>query len=119
MRHDRLEANCRYLRISSKSSFTKSKLEKKKVPESQINGFLENYNYMANLQLMEGIPNQEKSKTQFSDWVENTFPKAKERKDYFSKNYIPDVDLDLGNFDEFISERTKLMKDEFKKRLQN
>lgn len=44
-----------------KSGFTKKKLQKRGIPEDSIEFYLENYNYIGNLQLLESIPNIEKS----------------------------------------------------------
>ncbi len=100
--------------IFPKSLFTKKKLIKKGVPESKIEFYLGNFNYLANLQLLEGTPNLEKSSTDFKEWLYDTFPNKNERKDYMEKHYIPDIDLDLTNFDNFITEREKLMSQKYK-----
>jgi hypothetical protein len=53
---------------------------------------------------MEGIPNIEKSNKDFKEWLDVTYPEPKSRNNYMEKNYIPDVDLSLENFDVFIAE---------------
>ncbi|GIK36485.1 MAG: hypothetical protein BroJett011_03180 [Chloroflexota bacterium] len=62
---------------------------------------------------LEGIPNQEKSDTDFKKWLWRTYPDESERKDYMKKHYIPDIDLSFGNFEDFIAARKKLMTKKF------
>lgn len=103
--------------IFPKKLFTRKSLLKRGIGEDQIEFYLENVNYLANLQLLEGVPNQEKSGTDFETWINDAFPNKKDRKAYMERNYIPDVDLSLGNFEEFIDEREKLIVAAFKKLL--
>jgi hypothetical protein len=70
---------------------------------------------LANIQLLEGVPNQEKSGKDFNIWLIENYPNKSDRVAYMKKNYIPDIDLSLENFQEFIAERTKLMVAAFKK----
>lgn len=101
--------------IFPKSLFQKTKLLQKGIEQSKIETYLDIFNDLPNLQLLEGIPNQEKLDTDFKEWLHKTYPSETERKDYMAKNYIPDVDLSLNNFDIFISEREKLLKDRYQK----
>ena len=100
--------------IFPKSLFTKKKLLGKGIEEQKIEFYLDNFNYLANLQLLEGIPNQEKSDMDFNEWLFNAYPNEQERKDYMKKHYIPNIDLSLQNFENFIDEREKLMNEKFK-----
>ena len=100
--------------IFPKSYFTRRKLLRKGIGESKIEFYLDNYNYLANLQLIDGIQNQEKLDTPFKDWLINTFPNKQERKEFMLRNYIPDIDLSLSNFDSFVNGRIKLMTNKFK-----
>ena len=78
---------------------------------------MENYNYIGNLQLLEGIPNEEKSSRDFKEWVEITYPEEELRKDYMRKHLIPDVDLSFNNFEEFINKRNELILNRLKELL--
>lgn len=104
--------------IFPKSFFTRKRLQKRGIPESNIEFFMENFDYLANLQLLEGVPNIEKSNQEFKDWFFNKCPDEQKRRDYMEKHYIPDVDLNLENFEEFITERKKLMAAKFANLLQ-
>jgi uncharacterized protein with ParB-like and HNH nuclease domain len=103
--------------IFPKTLFTEKKLLKSGIVEGKIEFYLGNYNCLANLQLLEGIPNQEKSKTPFDVWIKEKYPKLIDRKVYMERNYIPDINFDLNNFEEFISRRTQLIKNSLKKTL--
>ena len=97
------------------SFFKKSELKKRGISERKQEFYLENYNYIGNLQLLEGLPNEEKSNTDFKAWLEQTYPSEEERKDYMKKHFIPqDIDLSFGNFKEFFEKRNKLILQEFK-----
>jgi uncharacterized protein with ParB-like and HNH nuclease domain len=99
--------------IFPKSGFGRRKLAKRGIQEDKIDAFMQEYDYLANLQLLEGIPNMEKSSKDFKEWLEKQYPTPQARRDYMEKHYIPDVDLSLDNFDNFINERTKLIRAKF------
>jgi len=103
--------------IFPKSLFSHSKLSKRGYNQNKIDLYFENYNYFANLQLLEGIPNQEKQDTDFIVWINKIFPEKTDRENYMKRNYIPDIDLSFDNFEEFISERKKLITVEIRKLL--
>ena len=64
--------------IFPKSLFTRSKLEKRGI--ENIEFYMDNVNLLANLQLMDGTINEEKSNTEFEVWIDKTFlKKAKEK----------------------------------------
>ena len=92
-----------------KSGFTKKKLQKRGISEDSIEFYLENYNYIGNLQLLESIPNIEKSNMDFDKWITDTISKEA-MDDYKSKHYIPkNIDLSITNFEQFLDEREKMI----------
>lgn len=99
--------------IHPKSSFTRKKLIKRGIPEHKIEFYGDNFDYLANLQLLEGVPNMEKSSKDFSDWLHEAYPTPQERGDYMKKHYIPQVGLSLENFEEFINQRKEIMNARF------
>ncbi|MBE7556827.1 MAG: DUF262 domain-containing protein [Anaerolineales bacterium] len=99
--------------IFPKSLFTRKRLLKQGVPSSKLDFYLDCYNYLGNLQLLEGVQNQEKSAKDFKEWLSSTYPKESDRNDYMRKHFIPDVDLSLHNFEEFLAEREKLLVNTF------
>lgn len=99
--------------IFPRSFFTKKKLSQKEIQESKVEYYIENSDYLPNLQLLEGIPNQEKGDMDFGEWLNKSYPDGQDRQDYMMKHYIPDIDLGFGNFENFVREREKLMRDKF------
>ena len=99
--------------IFPKKLFTAKRLEKRGIGEEDIEFYLNNYNCLANIQLLEGVSNQEKSGTDFDVWIKEKYPNKDDRKAYMERNYIPDVDLSLENFKEFIEKREKLIVSKF------
>lgn len=105
--------------IFPKSFFTRSKLSKRGMPENRHEFYLKNYNFIGNLQLLEGIPNEEKAGKDFKEWLEHTYPDKQSRRDYMERHMIPDVDLDFKNFEEFFSKRNELISDRLESLLLN
>jgi uncharacterized protein with ParB-like and HNH nuclease domain len=66
------------------------------------------YNSLKNLQMLDANENMSKNDESLSDWVGNE-TKSKERVSFLEKHHIPDVDLELENFDEYIVQRTKIL----------
>jgi len=96
--------------IFPKCLFRRSELKKRNIPEEDYEFYLENYNYVGNLQLLEGLPNEEKSNKEFKVWLEETYPKEDDRKQYMEKHFIPqNIDLSFKNFKQFFKEREKLI----------
>ncbi|RRO03715.1 DUF262 domain-containing protein [Pectobacterium aquaticum] len=103
--------------IFPKTLFTQKKLRKNGLSEDDINYCLDNYNYLANLQLIEGVPNKEKSGKEFDVWIKEKYPNKNDRLSYMEKNYIPNMDFSLANFPKFIEAREQLIFSAFKKLL--
>lgn len=97
--------------IFPKSLFTRSKLIKRGIYNDEF--YLEHFNLISNLQLLEGPINEEKSNTEFDTWIENTYPEESQRKVFMERNFIPDIDLSFDNFEEFILKRKELMKNKY------
>jgi len=96
--------------IFPKSMFKRSKLKGMGIPNDYWDLFLEDYNFLGNLQLLEGPINEEKSNMEFQDWLKKYCSKEGERKEYMKKHFIPDnVSLEFDNFVEFFNERKKLL----------
>lgn len=99
--------------IFPRSFFTRSRLLKRGVSSDDVDLFIDEADELPNLQLLEGIPNQEKSDLDFGDWLKSNFPSNRERADYMVKHYIPDTPLSVPHFREFTAERRKLIKAQF------
>jgi len=103
--------------IFPKSLFTPRRLQRASIEEEKLSLFMEKYNSLANLQLLEGIPNQEKAAKHFDQWLLDQYPNDSDRKAYMERHYIPNIDLSLNNFNVFFEAREKLLYDAFKKLL--
>lgn len=95
--------------IFPKKLFTDARLKRRKIPANKIDFFLEHYNRIGNLQLIEGIPNQEKSCKDFNEWIDATYTTKADKRAYMERHFIPDVDFSLENFQEFIEQREAML----------
>ncbi|MGG0334778.1 DUF262 domain-containing protein [Priestia aryabhattai] len=95
--------------IFAKSLFTKRNLSKTGVSQDNLEFYFEHVNSIANLQLLEGIPNIEKSDKDFEEWFNETFKDDSAKSDYLAKHYIPNVSLKFTNFKEFAEKRRELI----------
>ena len=103
--------------IYPKSKFTTKKLIKKGITKDKVSYYIENVNYIGNLQLLEATPNEEKNNKDFDEWLNEAFPNPEQLKDYKKKHFIPDIDLSFENFEEFLEKREELIIQALKKEL--
>lgn len=103
--------------IFPKSQFTYKRLERRGIDAESIQNYLDKFNYIGNLQLLDGTLNKEKNDTDFDIWLNDNFIDEGKLKDYKQKHYIPDVDLKFTNFEEFFAEREKLLLAQLRKEL--
>lgn len=66
--------------------------------------------------MLEEIPNIEKRNTDFDKWLKETVETGAIT-DYKRKHYIPNVDLGLNNFLQFLEERETLIIEQLKQEL--
>lgn len=101
--------------IHPRSFFTSgNKLTRLGVPRDRQAYYLENYNTLPNLQLLEGPVNQEKRDRDFKEWLETTCKQEDERQSFRARHYIPDVDPSFGNFEGFLEARKCLLRDKLR-----
>lgn len=98
--------------IHPRSHFTRAKLRSKGIPEADFDFYMENVDALPNLQLLEGIPNQEKSDTDFDVWLTNVCNSPNAKTDYMKRHLIPEIDLAFSNFREFFEQRKAAIKRE-------
>lgn len=103
--------------IHPKSLFTTNKLRRLGIHEGDIEVYKDNVNNLGNLQLLDGQLNIEKNDKEFNLWIMQEFSDANRRNDYMQKHYIPNVDLSISNFMEFIEKRNEIIKIELTKNL--
>lgn len=95
--------------IFPKSRFTVKKLEKRGYSQEKIAFYMDNVNYLGNLQLLEEIPNKEKSDREFENWLNECYADPTKRKDYMQKHYIPDCKVGFDDFEDFFTKREELL----------
>lgn len=100
-----------------KCYFTEKRLLKADVAPDKVQFYLENVNYIGNLQLLEATPNKEKNSTFFDKWLEDTFKDQNQLKDYKYKHFVPNVSLEFTNFEEFMNGREELIRAKLKSEL--
>ena len=102
-----------------RSWFKKRTLNAKKITAEKQEFYLDTVDYIANLQLLEGLPNEEKSNRDFEQWLKETGKTDPERRDIMKKHYVPEgISLGFDNFEGFIAKRKDLLKKKFKEELQ-
>lgn len=104
--------------IFAKSLFTRKALLDLGIAEDELETYMDKVNSLGNLQLLEGVPNIEKSNKPFIKWVHEAFPTEQERQDYAGKHYIPQIDVEMKAFPEFIEQREKILIQAFKEMLE-
>lgn len=99
--------------IHPKSFFTKSKLKKLGINDDQFDSYYNNYNTLANLQLLQANQNIEKSDKHFVEWLKQSFPSAAEQESFLMQNHIkPDASLAFEDFLDFVSSRRQTLKNQ-------
>lgn len=102
--------------IHPKSFFTKTKLAKLGISDDKVDLYSENFNSLANLQLLQANQNISKSDKHFDDWLNQSFPDAAEQESFLMQNHIKlNESLAFTDFLVFISHRKSAIKNEFMK----
>ena len=68
------------------------------------------YNSILNLQMLDKNENESKGKMSLADWVDKVCQNPDAREAFLRVHIIPDVNLSLENFEEFIEKRHVLLK---------
>jgi hypothetical protein len=101
--------------IHPKSLFRKQTLLKKGVLPENIAFCVDNVDALPNLQLLEGIPNQEKNASEFGKWLPKAHSTPDGRQAYLEKNYIPkELSYEVSHFPEFFNDRRSLLRERLK-----
>jgi len=75
--------------IFPRSQFTWKNLTKKGIKDEDANFYMENYDCLANLQLLESPENKEKRDKDFDIWLKMSYRDEESRRDFMRRNYIP------------------------------
>lgn len=101
------------------SHFNKNLKNSLSIDDTKWKVIMNEKDMLANLQLLEGKDNLEKSDSSFLDWFKkNVDNKGKDYRDkYLRINFIPNTSFGISNFQTFYNERKKLLKDKLKELL--
>jgi len=103
--------------IFPKSKFTAKELTKHNIPPDQWPLWLEHYNDLGNLQLLQGPVNIAKSDQWFDSWLANECKTEEQLMQYKHNHFIPNCSLRFEDFPTFLEEREKLIKAQLAKEL--
>lgn len=104
--------------IYPRSLFTERSFNKFEIPEDMRGFYYEHRDSIANLQLIQGLLNQEKSDNEFEDWVSKNHSKPESLTAYRERHLIPDIDLSFNNFPDFVKQREATIKKHLKRLLE-
>lgn len=104
--------------IHPQSFFKKKTLIKAGLDAQEVELFLEQYNKLPNLQLLEATSNIEKSDQQFEDWLDKNFSSIEARESYLRQNLInPSQSLKFAEFLDFSEQRKQNLKNQLMRML--
>ncbi len=95
--------------LHPRGMFTVKELTARRIPQNRWPEWLDHGNDLANLQLLQGIPNQEKSDKELAAWHAAVHPTPRDDHAYRDLHLIPSESLDFQDFPEFVKAREKLI----------
>ncbi len=103
--------------IFPRARFTKTQLTAACVPEYKIDDFIQRRDGLANLQLLEGSQNLEKSAKMPAEWLAETYPDPMSRQDYQDRHLLREVPGSIAEFYKFHDARRERLKSKIKQML--
>lgn len=98
--------------VFPKSLFTRPRLHNAGVNEEEVDSFMECVNRVGNLQLMDGVMNNEKRAKLPTTWIREHFEKDEEgRKHYQSQYVLDELPENLNEFLHFYNTRRRRLRD--------
>ena len=99
--------------VFPRSRFTEARLRSAGVPDDEIGSFRSSGNRLANLQLLQGTQNYEKSDRMPADWLDQTYPgEPAGRRQYENIHRLGDVPEEMTEFRVFYDARRTRLKEE-------
>lgn len=99
--------------VFPRSRFTEPLLRDVGVPDAEIDDFISNGNRLANLQLLQGAQNHEKSAQMPSDWLDQTYSgESVGRREYENRHLLGDVPKEMTGFGAFYDARRTQLREE-------
>ena len=103
--------------IFPKSKFNVKEMKTHNIPQEDWHLWLNHYNDLSNLQLLQGPINIAKSDQDFDSWLNNECKTEEQIGHYKQLHYIPDVPLNFEGFPVFLEQREKLIEEKLAKQL--
>ena len=93
------------------SRFTDRRLKDACVPEDEVAAFKDRKDRLANLQLLQGAVNIEKSATMPAEWLSKTYANEASRHEYEERHLLNHVPESITEFDTFCDARRDRLKE--------
>ena len=103
--------------IFPRSMFKPKILRKFGIPKENWDLWLDYRDDLGNLQLLQGMVNQNKTDKEFEAWLQETQPEPVGLEAYKQQHFIPEVDLSFTKYPEFLEARTQVIKHKLKEML--
>ena len=103
--------------IFPRSMFKPKILRKFGIPKEKWDLWLDHRDDLGNLQLLQGMVNQNKIDKEFEAWLQETQPEPVGLEAYKQQHFIPEVDLSFTKYPEFLEARTQVIKHKLKEML--
>lgn len=104
--------------IYPKSGFARRKLKKAGIPEEEIEQYLDRFNQLPNLQMLEGVANQSKLDAPFKDWIKPLQADPASWATFRSQHMIPELSsYELESFNDFFTKRRDMLLEKLKSEL--
>ena len=100
--------------IFPRARFTRTRLTSACVPDNKIDDFIQSRDGLANLQLLEGTQNLEKSAKMPAEWLSETYSNLTDRQAYQGRHLLGEVPASIIKFDKFYDARRERLKSEIK-----
>jgi hypothetical protein len=97
--------------IFPRSMFTEKEMRKRGISPEDWHLWLDHKDNLANLQLLQGLANQQKSDKEFEVWLQSSQQLPHEMDKYCELHFIPDVDLSFENFPDFLKAREQIIRE--------
>lgn len=96
--------------VFPKALFNAGALRRGGMTDDQVDDLQTKKDQLPNLQLLPGIPNQEKNATPPLQWITEHFDDLAARQDYISRHGLDDLADDVLSFSRFFDQRRKWLK---------
>lgn len=103
--------------IFPKSRFNRRQLRDTGVPDDKIEDFIQRKDMLANLQLLQGAENIEKSAKMPAEWLCQQFPDPTDRQAYKDLHLLGEVPKEMTEFDSFYDARRERLKENIRQLL--